>query len=499
MNSLFVICRVRGFAAVFAVLCMVLVCAGCSTNPATGTQSFTAFMSEDEEARKGAEEHPKMLKEFGGAYRSDNLGAYVAEVGARLARISEMPKISWRFTVLDDNQVNAFALPGGYVYITRGLLALAESEAEMAGVIAHEIGHVTARHAAQRYSTAMAANIGLTGLSILGSVFGVPGGLGQIVSSGAQVALQQYSQGQELEADMLGVRYLSRAGYDPSAMTSFFRKLKAHGELAARQQGKDGVTHSIMSTHPRTEDRIKQAMDLSRAKTVANPLVGREIFLRQIDGMVFGDNPAQGVVKGRDFMHPELKIGFTAPPGFVMVNSPRNVVAFGPNKSRIVFDMVNPKEAPRVRDLAAYLGGVWGRSLNVGAVERLEINAMPAATGVARTSTSDGAYEVRLVVARAAPEQIFRLAFITAPSEARRLNLELRRTTYSLRRLSAAEARSIRPLRLGIYRVKPGDTVASLAQRFPFERFQREWFRVLNDMGVGDALAPGRQVKLVTG
>jgi len=484
-------------AAAPAAIAVALVTAGCSTNPATGTQSFTAFMSPEDEARIGAEEHTKILKDLGGTYASDTLGGYVAEIGGQLAAVSEMPKVPWRFTVLNDHQVNAFALPGGYVYITRGLLALADNEAEMAGVLAHEIGHVTARHAAQRYSTAMATNIGLTGLSILGSVFGVPSGLGQMVSSGAQMALQQYSQGQELEADMLGVRYLARAGYDPKAMTSFFHKLKSHSELEARQQGKDAVPHNIMSTHPRTEDRIQQAMKLAATKTVARPQQRRARYLDHIDGMVFGDDPAQGVRKGRDFLHPELKVAFTVPPGFVLFNSPKQVVAFGPEKSRIVFDMANRKEAPRIRNLVAYLRDVWGRRLGIGAVERLTINGMPAATGVARVAGGSGPQDVRLVVARATPELIFRLAFITTPGESRRLNLDLRRTTYSLRRLSDREAASIRPLRLKLYRVRSGDTVAQLAARFPLERFQREWFRVLNALDLGDGLAPGSQVKLV--
>lgn len=489
----------RRFLGCVAALGLLVGLGGCSTNPATGSQSFTAFMSPEDEARVGAEEHPKILKEMGGAYEAAALEAYVRDVGVRLAAVSELPKVPWRFTVLNDAKVNAFALPGGYVYVTRGLLALAENEAEMAGVLAHEIGHVTARHTAQRYSTTMATQIGLTGLGILGSVFGVPSGLGRIVSTGAQAALQQYSQSQELEADLLGVRYLARAGYDTKAMTSFFRKLKAHSELEARQQGKDGVRHNIMSTHPRTEDRIQQAMKLAHAKAVARPIVRREQYLARIDGMVFGDDPAQGVIKGRHFMHPELRVAFSAPAGFVLVNSPTQVVAFGPEKSRIVFDMANQKTAPQVRDLATYLGGVWGRGLSVEGVERLRINDMEAATGHARVSGSGGEREVRLVVARADAKHIFRLAFITTPSEARRLNVELRRVTYSLRRLSAAEAQAVRPLHLAVRRVKPGDTVAALAARFPFERFQREWFRVLNNLGVGDGLAPGRQIKMVVG
>lgn len=489
--------RAPVFTAFMAVMIMAGL-SGCSTNPATGNQSFTAFMSTEDEARIGAEEHPKILKELGGTYKSANLENYVAGIGKRLAAVSEMPEVPWKFTVLNDHRVNAFALPGGYIYITRGLMALAENEAEMAGVLAHEIGHVTARHSAQRYSTALATNIGLTGLSILGSVLGMPSGLGRVVGTGAQMALQQYSQSQELEADMLGVRYMTRIGYDPNAMTSFFFKLKAHSDLESRQQGKDGVSHNIMSTHPRTEDRIKQAMKLAKLKASAKRVLHRAQYLRRIDGMVFGDDPAQGVRNGRQFMHPELKFTFTVPPGFVLFNSPSQVVAFGPEKSRIVFDMANPKDAKRVRDLAGYLRGVWGRNLDVRSVENLTVNGMAAATGQARISGSGGTREVRLVTIRENAEKIYRLAFITTPSEARRLNVEMRRTTYSFRRLSQAEADAIKPLRLKIRTARAGDTAEKLAERFPFERFKREWFRLLNDLNVGDKLVPGQQVKVVS-
>ncbi|MDD9876695.1 MAG: M48 family metalloprotease [Magnetovibrio sp.] len=488
----------RALARLLAVVPF-LALGACSTNPATGKQSFTAFMSQEDEARIGAEEHPKILKELGGAYSEDDLGAYVASIGGKLAALSELPKIPWRFTVLNDEAVNAFALPGGYVYITRGLLALADNEAEMAGVLAHEIGHVTARHSAQRYSTAMATNIGLTVLGVLGSAAGVPSGVGRVANLGAQVAIQQYSQGQELEADMLGVRYMTRAGYDPRALTSFFRKLKAHSELEARQKGQDGVNHNILSTHPRTADRIKQAIELSKAKAVARPLVKRRAYLNRIDGIVFGDDPSQGVRRGRTFMHPDLRFAFTVPPGFVLFNTPKQVVAFGPSKSRIIFDMANPKQAPRVRSLPNYIDGVWKHGLDVQRIERLDVNGLAGATGEARLSTGDGPRDVRLIAIRADKDQIFRFAFVTPPSESKRLNLELRRTTYSFRRLSASEAAAIQPLRIKMVTVRSGDTVQSMARRFPFERFRREWFRLLNDLKPGDPLVPGRRVKIVAG
>ncbi len=481
-----------------ALTLVMLMLSGCTTNPATGSQSFTAFMSGEDEARIGAEEHPKMLKEFGGRYEARALEAYVRHIGKKLAAVSEMPDIPWRFTVLNDPQVNAFALPGGYVYVTRGLLVLAQNEAELASVLAHEIGHVTARHTAQRYSTAMATNIGLTGLGILGGVFGVPTGVGRIISTGAQMAIQKYSQGQEMEADLLGVRYMSRASYDPNAVTSFLRKLRAHHNLEARQKGKEGVPHNIMSTHPRNEDRVKQAMDLARIKAVPRPIVNADVFLDRIDGMVFGDGSEQGVVRGRDFLHPELRVMFSVPKDFIIFNSRRKVIAFGPNKSRIIFDMVSRKQAKTVRNLAAYLKGVWASNLNVRNIERLEINGLRAATGYGRTSVSGQSREVRLIVIRESREHIYRLAFVTPPSEAQRLNVELRRATYSFRRLTQVEADAIKPLRLEVRKARAGDTVANLAQNFPIERFQREWFRLLNNMKVGQRINLGQRLKLVT-
>jgi predicted Zn-dependent protease len=299
---------------------------------------------------------------------------------------------------------------------------------------------------------------------------------------------------------MLGVRYMTRAGYSPDGMTSFFKKLRVHRDLEAREQGRNSVSHNIMSTHPRTEDRIRQAIKLAKERTVKNPKVRRAAYLQAIDGLIFGDDPSQGVRRGRSFMHPGLRIAFAVPPGFVMSNSPRQLVAFGPEMSRIIFDMADPKEARRVRSLTDYVGTEWGRHLNERQpVERLEVNGLRGATVQGRVSGQDGARDVRLVVMRGDREKIFRFAFITKPSETQRLSTELRRTTFSFRRLSAKEAADIRPLRVRITAAKRGDTVASLAKRYPFERFQKEWFRLLNNMKLGDKIRPGQKVKMVTG
>ncbi len=482
-----------------ALLPVLLVLAACTTNPATGKQSFTAFMSRDDELRIGADEHPKLIKQFGGAYTDARLRAYVRRIGLKLAAVTEVRDLPYTFTVLNDDKVNAFALPGGYVYITRGLLALAGNEAEMAGVLAHEIGHVTARHTAERYSTTMAANLGLMVMGAIGSAAGIPSGVGRLIGYGAQAALKGYSREQELEADMLGVRYMTRVGYSPHAMTSFFHKMSAHADLEKEMAGKDldGMVNNIMATHPRTARRIERAIKLARAAPVLNPVLGRGEYLDEIDGMTFGDDPGQGIRRGRLFTHPGLRIRFKVPPGFQLFNSPREVKALGPGKSELIFDMAPKKVSEKVASLAQYLTGGWGGNLKLSGVERIDVNGLDAATAEARVAGRSGSRDIRLLVIRGQRGRIFRFAFITPPAMTGRLNVEFRRTTFSFRHISDAEAAAIRPLRIKVARIGPGDTPDSLARKMPFEKFGLRWFRVINGLRPGQGLTPGARIKTV--
>ena len=218
--------RPLGVLAVFAVLLPLL--GACATAPGTGRTIFTGGLSEEGEAELGRKEHPKVMAQYGGSYTDPELNAYVTSVGNFLAQTSELPDLKFTFTILDSPVVNAFALPGGYIYITRGLLALAGNEAEMAGVLAHEIGHVTARHTAERYGQTMAANVAGAGLGILlgGPAAQAGGTLGALL-------VRSYSREQEFEADMLGGRYLGRARYDTQAMAGFLSQLQGHSRLEA--------------------------------------------------------------------------------------------------------------------------------------------------------------------------------------------------------------------------------------------------------------------------
>ncbi len=479
-------------ACIAALACALLALAtGCATAPATGESFFTGGLSEERERELGAEQHPKMLEAFGGAYEDEAVQAYVDSVGTLLAKTSEMPELDFTFTVLDSPMVNAFALPGGYVYVTRGLLALAGSEAELAGVLAHEIGHVTARHAAQRYGGQMLATAANLAAAIL-----LGGPAAQATGGLAQIALAGYSRSQESEADRLGVRYLTRVGYEPQAMAGFLEKLQAHSRLEAELRGRPEAADrfSLLQTHPRTAERVREAIVEAGGKTVREPMTARDIYLDKIDGLLYGDDPEQGFVRGRRFLHPQLRFAFQVPEGFRLFNSPTRVVAFGPEDSLILFDQARREGGG---DMVAYLTREWVRGRRLDGVEALTVDGMPAATGTTRLDTRQGPRDVRLVAIGFDDERVYRFLFVTPPALTDSLGPELRRTTYSFRRLSAAEAARLQPLRLRVHTVAAGETVQGLARRMPFADYRLERFRVLNGLAPGESLQPGERVKLV--
>lgn len=480
----------------------VLVTAGCAVNPATGQRSFTALMSPEDELRVGREEHPKLVRQFGGPYDKPALASYIDTVGRSLARTTELPNLPYSFTVLDDDLVNAFALPGGYIHITRGLLVLASDEAEMASVLAHELGHVTARHSAERYSQAVVAQVAAGVFGIAGAAAGVPG-VGDVAAVGAQAYLQSYSREQELEADKLGIRYMSRVGYDPQAMVRFFQKLDAFTQLQAAMAGDPGAAQrfSIMASHPRTGDRVAQAMRLATISAGARKDDSKDRYLSAIDGVIFGDSPDEGVRRGRDFDHPKLRIGFTVPPGFVMFNSPRQVTARGPGNAVIAFDSETRADvAQATTDIVAYLTTVWGGRLNLRTAERFSVDGMDGATSATRVQTrSGGVVDLRLVAIREARGRIYRFIFVTPPNVTERMAPQFLATIKSFRRLSAREAAAIKPLRIKVVTVKAGDTPETLAASMPFGAFRVDMFRILNGLPRGAALTPGERVKIIVG
>ncbi|WP_245644216.1 M48 family metalloprotease [Magnetospirillum moscoviense] len=466
--------------------------AGCQLSPGTGESHFN-FMSADEEADIGRKTHPQIVQHFGGAYDNPALQAYVAGLGQRLGQVTETPAADFRFTVLNSDIVNAMAVPGGYVYVTRGLLALAANEAELAGVIGHELGHILARHSAQRYSRAVASNVAAT---ILGAVVGMPG-VADLAQMGAGAWLQAYSRENEFEADSLGVRYMSRSGWNANAMVSMLGSLRSHARLEARMAGRDPdqVDQShFMSTHPRTTDRVQAAIDAA-LKAPPSGTLGADTLLDRVDGMVFGDDPSQGFVRDRVFVHPGEGFRFEVPAGFRITNGERAVQAQHPNGAAILFD--GAKAPAGDFDMLGYLTHSWLPKARLAGAERIQVNGMAGATATTTGRTRQGNVDVRVVAVRFDSDSIYRFTFLTPPRQTTALGEELRRATYSLRPLSTEERREVQPWRIKVVRVKAGDSVASLSARMALAQWKEETFRLLNRLDEDDRIEPGRRVKLV--
>ena len=474
------------------VLCIGML-AACSTNPATGKQDFTLFVPESSENSLGAQEHEKIISEYG-VLDDPVLQGYVNGILSRLTPHTERKDVRYTLTILDDPIVNAFALPGGYLYITRGLLAAANDEAELAAVIAHEIGHVTARHAASRISKGTVTGLGA---AILANVLNVPGA-GQVLGLGSDLYLSAYSRGQEHEADMLGVRYTSRAGYDPFAMSRFLQTLELSGELEkakAKAEGKKVGGFSYFSTHPITAERIEKSSGLASGEGQRN----RTIFLGKIRGLTYGDSAKQGYVHAGRFVHPELGFAFDVPADTKVKNNENDVVLTATKVKDMmsIFDMGRVSPGQSTRD---YLERVWmvDKTPVSGSLQSTSVNGMEAATALYRLPIDGKSYELRLMAVRWSRDTVYRFVVAMPRATPQAAVEEARRMTYSLRRLSAAEIKKYGPTRIALKVARSGDTVQELAARFPFDDGLNEMrFKVLNGIQSGQLLQAGRVYKII--
>ncbi len=481
-----------------ALAATLLATSACTTAPAGGGP-ILAFGSVEDDVRLGREAHPQILQQYGGSVGDPAVERYVQQLGTRLKNVSELSEIDFTFTVLDSEIVNAFALPGGYVYVTRGLMALAEDEAELAGVIGHEIGHVTARHGASRQATgSLASAVGAIGGALLGAYLGgqagadVGGRLGQTAAYGA---VMTYSRSQEYEADMLGVRYLDRAGYDPMAMADFLEALQTSAELQAALAGgapTRSVMESFFSSHPDAPDRVARAQAEARDKAGGGRR-DREAYLAVLDGMIYGQSPTQGFVRGQRFEHPALRLAFEYPAGYQMINQPQAVIGRGDNRF-LIFDMGTADQA---MGPDRYLQRAWLSEANVQGVETFRTAAgLDAAIGYAQVQLSGRPAQGGFVAIQGPDRTFYRFAILAGQiGQAERSHL--RGAADSFRRLSAAEAAEIKPQRIRLVTVQPGDTIDTFARQMAVERLPREHFMTLNGLDRGRELRPGERVKIV--
>lgn len=465
---------------------------GCvTTNRATGQSQLTGFSTLEDDRKIGREQHPKLVEAFGGEYENPRLQSYVSRLGEELARYAEYQEFQYQFTIVNSPIINAFALPGGYCYVSRGLITLASNEAELAGVVAHEIGHVNARHTAQRIAQSQLAQGLLLGAVILTGQQAI----GQLGSGIANSVLKSFSREQELEADSLGMRYMSEAGYDPEAMVGFLDTMRDHSQIEAEKRGlpADSVDErNINATHPRTIERVQQARTIAAEYAAAGQVVNRDRYLQNINGMLYGDDPKQGIVRDTVFIHPDMRFRFEVPEGFTIQNGASEVVAQKSNvKAAIVFDADRSKSG----DILTYLTQEWGKGVSMTDTGRIDINGRPAATGATRINGLD----YRAVAIQGEGDRVFRFRFISDPAQTSGLSVPFRETTYSFRLLSAAEASRIQPYQIVVVPISPGDTVSSLSSGFPEGKFSQAAFRVINDLKPQQALPAGGRVKVVVG
>jgi len=429
----------------------------CATNPATGKRQFN-LMSEAQEISAGQEADAQVKKEMG-LYNDPNLQEYITSIGMKLAQASERPNLPWHYSVVDVPAVNAFALPGGYIYITRGILPFLNDEAQLAGVLGHETGHVTARHAAQQYTRAVGGTVGLVALGIF-----VPGArpFGQLAEQGLGVLFLKYGRGDELQADQLGARYAALGKWDPAAVPDMLTTLGRLDEASGQRRG----VPNWLETHPEPLARATeiqptvQQLSAGRTDFVRN----RDAMLRAVDGIIYGDNPDQGVVRGASFIHPPLRFRIDFPNGWDIQNSPEQVIAKAPGAD--VYMLLEQIQMPRgngVENIAR--AQMENAGFRVVSGSRDQVNGLDAYIGLYQGSL-EGLGNVRMRAAHIVHNgNIYLVAGFAAPAIFDPLDSAMLTSIRSFKPLTADEAAAVHPNRIDIYVVRPGDSWQSIAER----------------------------------
>jgi predicted Zn-dependent protease len=471
------------------LLALLALIAACATNPVTGRRELS-FMSEAQEISIANESDPQIKAEMG-VYNDPELQRYVSDIGLRMAKISERPQLPWRFTVVDVPVVNAFAVPGGAIYITRGIMPFLDNEAELAGVLGHEIGHVTARHSAQQYTRQVSGLVGLTALSIF-----VPAArpFGDLSAQALGVLFLRYGRDDELQSDELGARYETRLGWDPAGVPAFLSTLGRLDEAAGDRRGIPGW----LSTHPDPLSRVKEIQPVvQQLKATGQFTTNRDDFLQRIDGIVYGDNPEQGIARGSAFLHPALRFRIDFPSGWEIQNTPRQVVAKAPGAD--IFMLLQIVEQPSGRNIEEIalnsMGRAGFRPVQGG---RATINGLDAFVGV-----YEGQMEgLGAVATRAAHiahnKNVYLVAGLVSPRAFEQADGAFSTSIRSFRPLSAGEAEDIRPYRIDFYVVREGDTWASLAERSG-GAIRPPTLAVMNGAAPGSAPQVGARIKIVVG
>lgn len=445
------------------------------------------------EKRLGAEQHPQLLAEFGGAYQAPE-AAYARRIGEKIAAAAGLDG-ECTFTLVNSDVVNAFAVPGCYIYVTRGLMGIVNSEAELASVMAHEVGHIVAAHNRRQQRRSLWRNLGVMAVGMItGSEK-----LTRIAGTAAEYFTLRYSRKQEYEADDLGLRYLAAAGYDPWAAGDMLAALARNEQFMSRTRGRDEA-RSIPEwarTHPLAGNRVERSAAGAKATGLADDALPEHeaTYLSEVDGLLYGDDPAQGFVDGRRFAHPVMRIAFEAPPGFTLTNSPQAILIEGPDGARGEF----AGGAMPPGGLGAYAEGVLSALLRdapaqAGPPEPARINGLPALLVPVTVQTDRGAVELSLAAYDAGGGDAYHFVIVSPPAE--RPRGAVAALFASFRLLSAEQALSLRPRLIRTIRVGAGQTAATLARLMASDH-PLDHFLMLNGRTAAQQVRPGELVKIV--
>ena len=480
--------RWKSVAILCASLLLLAGCKGVLTSGEKPTISGVAPAStsliDPVEREIGRREHPKIVKAYGGLYSNPKLELMVAKLVGRLVAASTEPNRPYRVTILNSPSVNAFALPGGYLYVTRGLIALANDKAELAAVLAHEMAHVTARHALAR-AEARQKNELLS--KVMDKMVGQTSRTASVKAKNL-VTLATFSQVQELEADKQGIETAYRAGLDPFAASRFLSTMGNFAQFLTGQANNDPKAN-FLSSHPTTPQRISTA--IFTARRYGGPDVGareREDYLDAIDGMLYGDAPNEGFVRNRSYIHPHLRIRFTLPTGYRLENTSKAVLAVAPDGTAMRFDGVSVSPDIRLTD---YLTSGWVSGLLTGSIREQMINGLPSV--LASAQAKGWTFRIAIIRVRTAT---YRFVFATTEPDAA-YESAVAETVNSFQTLSFEQTQAFKPLALDIATAGRGDTVASMAARMQGTTEKERLFRILNDIKPSARLKRGQKVKLI--
>lgn len=469
----------------FIIALSALLFSTCATNPVTGKKEFM-LVSESQEIAMGKEYDPQVVATYG-VYPDSAINHYISQLGKRIAQVSDRPELPYEFKVLDSPVINAFAVPGGFVYFTRGILAYLNSEAEVAGVMGHEVGHIAARHSAKQISRQQIASLGLGIGAILSDEVAQLAGIAQ---TGIGILFLKYGRDAERQSDFLGVTYSTKLGYDATEMANFFRILER------MQEKSGGGLPGWLSTHPAPEERVQTIIKLAREAQAKHPnrdfVVKRDEYLRKIDGLIFGDDPRQGYVEDNVFYHPELKFQFPVPVEWQVNNTPSQVQIVNKDQSAyIIFELSNRSSAT---DAAQQF--LTQAKAQLISQDLMRVHAMNAVRTIADINSQNGVIRVMSYFIEY-DNRVYVFHGVAEKTNFSRQAGIMENTMRGFNRLTNPQKINVQPNRIRIKKVNTTTTLENVLQQFGVANDKMEIHSFINAMELGSTVKANTLIKVI--